>query len=85
MKTGEEIYQAYQEQRDFSGSKIDAYAQNLTTFLMHAQVQNKTILFYQLLAQAEMEHKIIGFKEPEEHIFYDDYPIENLIFINKDF
>lgn len=81
MKTGAEIFEAYQKQRDFSGSEIDSYAQDLTTFLFHAQMQGKANVFYELLEKAESENKKIAFIEPTKEILYDDYPVEELILI----
>jgi len=37
MKTGEALFENYQKLRDYSGGELDSYAQNLLTFLMHAQ------------------------------------------------
>jgi len=36
MKTGAEILEAYQKQRDFSGSAVDGYAQHLYANYFHA-------------------------------------------------
>lgn len=83
MKTGKEIFKAYQKQRDHSGSPADAYAQDLCTFLMHAELQGKAEKFYQLLEKAEKENKQISFIEPCPDILYDDYPVEKLILIEK--
>lgn len=83
MKTGEEIFEAYQKQRDFSGTKIDSYAQELTTYWAHASLQGKETDFYKLLEKAERENKQISFKEPGPEIFYDDYPVEDWILITR--
>lgn len=83
MKTGAEIFEDYQKQRDFSGSKTDSYAQDLTTYLFHAQVQGKEAVFYKLLEIAECENKRIFLKEPDPEIFYDDYLVEDLILLAK--
>lgn len=83
MKTGKELFEAYQKQRDHSGSEADAYAQDLYTFLVHAQLQGKAEVFYQLLEKAEKENKQISFTEPDPDILYDDYPVEDLILIEK--
>jgi hypothetical protein len=56
MKSGEEIYKAYQKLRDFSGSKIDSYAQELTTYRFHAHCKEEAV-FYKLLNKAERANK----------------------------
>lgn len=83
MKTGKDLFEAYQKQRDHSGSTADEYTQDLYTFLAHAQLQNKAEVFYQLLEKAEKENKQMSFIEPAPDILYDDYPVEDLILIEK--
>ena len=83
MRTGAEILKAYQSQRDFSGSKIDSYAQDLSTYFFHAKMQGKVEVFYKLLEKAELENKKIEFVEPPMDILYDDYPVEDLILVEK--
>lgn len=83
MKTGIELFEAYQMQRDHSSSKADTYAQDLFNFFMHAQLQGKAEIFYQLLEKAKKENKQISFIEPGPDILYDDYPVERLILIKK--
>nr|WP_199156030.1 hypothetical protein [Pedobacter sp. ASV2] len=83
MKTGAEILEVYQKQRDFSGSEMDSYAQDLYGYYFHAQMQGKADLFYKLLEKAELENKKIVFVEPSEDILYDDYPLEDLILVDK--
>lgn len=83
MRTGAEILEAYQKQRDFSGSEFDSYAQDLYGFYFHAQMQSQVEMFFQLLENAELENKRIVFAEPEEDILYDDYPVEELILVDK--
>ena len=83
MKTGEEIMVYYQTFRDHSGSVQDSYAQDLETFLMHAQLNNDVEKFYQLLIKAEKLNKHIGYKEPKEHIMYDNYRVSRMILVDK--
>jgi len=83
MKTGVEIFDAYQKQRDFSGSEIDRYAQDLSTYFFHAKMQGKVEVFYKLLEKAEKVNKKNVFVEPLEDILYDDYPVEDLILVDK--
>lgn len=85
MKTGKELFEAYQKHRDVSGNKIDSYAQDLSTYWVHASMQGKEAVFYKLLEKAERENKQISFKEPGPDIFYDDYPVEDLILTDKEF
>jgi len=85
MKTGEALFEDYQKLRDYSGSELDTYAQDLSTFLMHAQMQGKAEVFYRLLEKAEKENKQISFIEPAPEILYDDYLVEDLILIEKNF
>ncbi|MEJ7778678.1 MAG: hypothetical protein WKF68_03730 [Daejeonella sp.] len=83
MKTGAALFEEYQKLRDYSGSETDSYAQDLCTFLMHAQQQGKAEVFYQLLERAEKENKQISFIEPSPEILYDDYLVEDLILKEK--
>ena len=83
MKTGTEIFEAYQKQRDFSGSEMDSYVQDLTTFFFHSQMQGKVDVFYELLEKAEKQNKKIVFVEPGEEILYDDYPVEDFVLVDK--
>lgn len=83
MRAGAEIFEAYQKQRDFSGSEIDSYAQDLSTYFFHAKMQGKVEVFYKLLEKAEKENKKIEFVEPDETILYEDYTVEDLILVNN--
>jgi hypothetical protein len=83
MKKGEALFEDYQKLRDHTGSEIDSYAQDLLTYLMHAQLQSKAEVFYQLLERAEKENKQISFIEPSPEILYDDYLVEDLILVEK--
>ena len=83
MKTGEEIMAYYRTLRDHSGSVQDSYAQDLETFLIHSQLNNDVEKFYQLLIKAEKLNKHIGYKEPEEHIMYDNYRVSRMILVDK--
>lgn len=83
MKTGAEILEAFQKQRDFLGSDIDSYAQDLYGYYFHAEMQGKAEVFYKLLEKAALENKKIVFVEPAEDILYDDYPVEDLILVDK--
>lgn len=42
-------------------------------------MKGKVEVFYKLLVKAEKENKKILFVEPDKDIFYDDYPVEDLI------
>ena len=83
MKTGVDIMAYYQTFRDHSGSVLDSYAQDLDTFLMHAQLNNEVEKFYKLLIKAEKQNKHTGYKEPEGNILYDDYFVSRMILIDK--
>jgi hypothetical protein len=83
MKNGEEIMAYYRTQRDYSGSVQDSYAQDLETFFHHAFLNNEVEAFYQLLIKAEKLNKLIGYKEPEGNILYDDYFMSRLILVDK--
>jgi hypothetical protein len=83
MKTGEEIMAYYQTFRDHSGNVLDSYAQDLGTFFHHAFLNNEVEAFYKLLINAEKLNKHIGYKEPEEHIMYDDYRVSEMILVDK--
>ena len=83
MKTGEDILAYYRTQRDYSGSVLDSYAQDLETFLIHSQLNNDVEKFYQLLIKAEKLNKHIGYKEPGEHIMYDNYRVRRMILVDK--
>jgi hypothetical protein len=73
----------YRTQRDYSGSVQDSYAQDLETFLMHAQLNNDVEKFYQLLIKAEKLNKHISYKEMPEDIMYDDYFVSEMILVDK--
>jgi len=83
MKTGGDIMAYYQTFRDHSGSVLDSYAQDLETFLMHAQLNNDVEKFYKLLIKAEKLNKHIGYKEMPEDIMYDDYFVSKMILVDK--
>jgi hypothetical protein len=85
VKTGEEIFEYYQKYRDFSGSAIDSYSQDLMTFMFHAGVHGKAEVFFKLLEKAEQENRQISYQERDPNILWDDYPIEGLILVEKDF
>jgi hypothetical protein len=82
VKKGEEIFEDYQKQRDFLGSAIDNYAQDLMTFMFHSAAHGKEEVFFKLLEQAELENKKISYQERDPNILWDDYPVEGLILIN---
>jgi hypothetical protein len=83
MKTGEEIMAQFPTKRDYSGSLLDSYAQDLETFFHHAFLNNEVEKFYKLLIKAEKQNKHIGYKEPEEDILYDDYRVSEMILVDK--
>lgn len=85
MKTGEQIYLAYHRQRDHSGSAIDKYAQDLDTFFFHASVQNETDEFYKLLEEADRLDKQLSYEDRDPTIMWDDYPIDGIILIDREF
>ena len=83
MKTGGDIMAYYRTQRDYSGSVIDSYAQDLETFFHHAFLNNEVEQFYKLLINAEKLNKHISYKEMPEDIMYDDYFVSEMILVDK--
>jgi hypothetical protein len=83
MKTGEDIMAYYRTQRDYTGSVLDSYTQDLETFFHHAFLNNEVEKFYKLLIEAEKLNKHIGYKEPAEDIMYDTYTVNRMILVDK--
>jgi len=83
MKTGEEIMAYYRTQRDYSGSALDSYAQDLETFFHHAFLNNEVDKFCKLLINAEKLNKHIGYKEPADDNVYDEYRVSEMILVDK--
>ena len=79
MKTGHVILEYYLNQRDFTGSKMDVYAQDLTTFHFYSQINGEEESFLNLLEQAFNQGKYIIHVSPyEEDVLYDNYCLDNL-------
>lgn len=66
--------------RDFSGSAMDAYAQDLITFHVHFQSNNEEEAFLNLLEQAFNQGKYIIHVSPNAvDLLYDVHRVADLI------
>lgn len=79
MKTGILILEYYLSMRDFSGSKMNAYAQSLMTFHFQSQTHDEEEAFLLLLEQAFNQGKYIIHVSPhDEEVLYDDYRVADM-------
>lgn len=72
-----DILEKYLQQRDFSGSEADEYAQDIQTFHLQSVVHNEEEAFLALLEKADREHKKVVYIVPED-IFVDDIYVSEL-------
>jgi hypothetical protein len=75
---GKDIYNSLIEQRDYSGSVADEYAQFLTTLFYHIGKD-----LFPLLELAEKSSKVLTLKSEilNSDVLVDEYSIEDIIFV----
>lgn len=78
--TGEEIFNQYQEKRDYSGSDADSYAQELDTMFSNCSLNGEEKEFFALLKEAHESGKKLEFKEESE--LQDFYSFEDIAIQN---
>lgn len=82
MKSGKQIMKDYISSRDHSGSKMDSYAQSLTTFYFQSRLQGEQEAFLALLVEAQ--NKFLVHVSPfDEGVPYDDYMVKDLRIADK--
>lgn len=77
---GQQIYQLYQEKRDYTGSQSDAYAQELETMYMSCFLNGQQQEFYDLLKNAHSSEKKLQYKDGiglEDFYTFEDITIGN--------
>lgn len=74
--TGEEIFNQYQQYRDYSGSEADAYAQELDTMYNSCSLNGEEDEFFALLKEAHEACKKLEIKGVNE--LQDFYTLEDI-------
>lgn len=76
-----EILDNYLDNRDFSGSAEDSYAQDLMTMFVHLSANNEKEEFFELLEMAHNAGKKLSVVYPED-IFIDQINLDMITILD---